>query len=45
MSKNRDENISAVPASKPSLPVRFGVAAFFAPSKNAPKLERRIVAT
>lgn len=43
--RNRVENINAVPASRPSLPVKLGVVAFFAPSKNAPNVESRTVAT
>jgi hypothetical protein len=45
ISKNRVENINAVPDKSPSLPVRLGVAAFFAPSKNAPNVDNATVAT
>src|SRR6266436_3836351 len=35
ISRKRDENINALPASRPSSPVMFGIEAFFAASKKA----------
>jgi hypothetical protein len=43
--RKRDENISALPASKSRSPVMFGTAAFFAASKNVPKNESEAVHT
>src|SRR6185369_8351895 len=37
ISRKRDENINALPASRSRSPVMFGTAAFLAASKNAPK--------
>ena len=44
ISRNLVENNNAVPASSPSLPVRFGAVAFLAPSKKAPNVCKRMVA-